>query len=92
MAENLVYLWLQKDPIKVFGFCFYKLIVIWNTNNLNHNCATNILLNNYIFEGLHLWHFDYYDDFVVSTEPVYGKGLSKMLGGNYTVVIKCKKW
>ncbi|XP_050264892.1 endo-1,4-beta-xylanase 1 isoform X1 [Quercus robur] len=66
-------------------------IAVQKANDSNHGCATNIVLNHDFSEGLHLWHPNNCDGFVVSAESAHPEGTSEKLGGNYAVVSNRKE-
>lgn len=46
----------------------------------------NVILNHDFSEGLHSWHANCCDGFVVSADSAYSKGLPADSAGNYAVV------
>ncbi|XP_062158949.1 endo-1,4-beta-xylanase 1-like [Alnus glutinosa] len=66
-------------------------IVVRNTKDSKRSCSTNVILNHDFSEGLHLWHPNCCDGFVVSAESAYTEGISEKSGGSYAVVTNRKE-
>ncbi|KAL8546785.1 hypothetical protein ACS0TY_006487 [Phlomoides rotata] len=63
-------------------------------NGLNSSCstpATNIIHNHDFSGGLHMWHTNSCDAFVVSEKAGYPEGLSAKLSGRYAVITNRKE-
>lgn len=62
-----------------------------NTINPSSSLASNLILNHDFSEGLHSWHANCCEGFVVSADSVYPKGIAAELSGNYAVVTNRKE-